>query len=58
VRDCAVHWSDSDQPVSDYTGIDDHFFNGRLLILRKPDREFIINMNDVRLVTIRYQKGK
>ena len=57
-KDFAVHWSDSNQPVSDYTGITGSSLDGGFLFLVKWDREFIINMDEVRIITIRDQKGK
>jgi hypothetical protein len=52
-----VFWKDNDRPVSDYLGITGSSMNGPLLVLKRYNREFIVNMNEVRLVVVDEMRG-
>lgn len=49
-KDFQIFWKDNDRPVSDYTNITGSHMNGPLLVLVRHNGEYIINMNEVRLV--------
>lgn len=47
-----IFWSDNDRPVSDYVNVTGSKRENNLLMLRKGTTEFLINLDEVRLVII------